>query len=109
MEKFLLFFPQTINEHWWPIEARSAAIANNFYTVNLNRIGTEMFKINDGNGEKSSGRFYGSTYIAAPNGYRTKVFKVIFKIIIYFIVMIMMTFFRVYLRQRMAFCTLNWI
>lgn len=62
----------------WMIEARNAAIANNYYTVSINRVGTEEFpnEFTSGNGKpahKSFGPFYGSSYVTAPDGVRTLV------------------------------------
>lgn len=60
----------------WPIEARCAAIANNYFTVAINRIGTEVFEheFTSGDGKpahRDFGHFYGSSYVAAPDGSRT--------------------------------------
>lgn len=60
----------------WPIEARCAAIANSYYTCAINRVGTEIFnhEFTSGDGKpahKDFGRFYGSSYITAPDGTRT--------------------------------------
>ncbi|XP_049871487.1 uncharacterized protein LOC126370583 [Pectinophora gossypiella] len=53
-------------ESFWGIEARNAAIANNYFTCGINRVGTEVF------GEKKITRsYYGSSYVTAPNGIRT--------------------------------------
>jgi len=65
-----------LSEPLWGIEARCAAIANAYYTVAINRIGTEEFpnEFTSGNGKpahKDFGHFYGSSYVAAPNGSRT--------------------------------------
>ena len=65
-----------LSEPLWPIEARCAAIANSYFTANINRIGTETFPnaFTSGNGKESHhdfGHFYGSSYIGAPNGART--------------------------------------
>lgn len=57
---------------WWPIEARSAAFAHSFYTVAINRVGTETYQLRSG-GTKTLGPCFGSTYIAAPDGSRSKV------------------------------------
>uniref|UniRef100_A0A0N5A2H5 Beta-ureidopropionase n=1 Tax=Parastrongyloides trichosuri TaxID=131310 RepID=A0A0N5A2H5_PARTI len=76
----IIFNPSaTINglsEALWPIEARNAAIANHCYTVAINRVGTEIFKnaftSGDGKGAHNEfGHFYGTSYLAAPNGVRT--------------------------------------
>ncbi|MGC6509619.1 MAG: nitrilase-related carbon-nitrogen hydrolase [Myxococcota bacterium] len=65
-----------LSEPLWPIEARCAAIANNYFTASINRIGTETFPnaFTSGNGGPAHhdfGHFYGSSYIGAPNGART--------------------------------------
>lgn len=65
-----------LSEPLWPIEARCAAIANGYFTVAINRVGTEQFPneftSGDGNpSHKEFGHFYGSSYVAAPNGSRT--------------------------------------
>ncbi|XP_044164382.1 beta-ureidopropionase-like [Acropora millepora] len=65
-----------LSEPMWPIEARCAAIANNYYTVAINRIGTEVFdnEFTSGDGKpahKDFGHFYGSSYVTAPDGSRT--------------------------------------
>lgn len=54
-------------EHLWPIEARSAAIANNIFTCAINRVGREFFS----EPQRSVGPFFGSSYVAAPDGKRT--------------------------------------
>ncbi|CAB3411259.1 unnamed protein product [Caenorhabditis bovis] len=65
-----------LSEPLWSIEARNAAIANHVFTVAINRVGTEIFpnEFTSGNGQpahKDFGHFYGSSYIAAPDGSRT--------------------------------------
>lgn len=65
-----------ISEPLWPIEARCAAIANHYFTCAINRVGTETFpcEFTSGDGKpahKDFGHFYGSSYIAAPDGSRT--------------------------------------
>jgi beta-ureidopropionase len=65
-----------LSEPLWPIEARCASIANNYFTAGINRIGTETFPnaFTSGDGQKPHndfGHFYGSSYMAAPNGART--------------------------------------
>lgn len=65
-----------LSEPLWPIEARCAAIANNYFTASINRIGTETFPnaFTSGDGRAAHhdfGHFYGSSYITAPNGGRT--------------------------------------
>lgn len=65
-----------LSEPLWPIEARCAAIANNYFTAGINRIGTESFPnaFTSGDGKpahKDFGHFYGSSYVTAPDGSRT--------------------------------------
>ncbi len=65
-----------LSEPLWPIEARCAAIANNYFTASINRIGTESFPnaFTSGDGKEQHhefGHFYGSSYVGAPNGSRT--------------------------------------
>jgi beta-ureidopropionase len=65
-----------LSEPLWPIEARCAAIANNYFTASINRIGTETFPnaFTSGDGKESHndfGHFYGSSYVSAPDGGRT--------------------------------------
>ncbi|XP_055916919.1 beta-ureidopropionase [Eupeodes corollae] len=65
-----------LSEPLWGIEARNAAIANSYFTVAINRVGTEEFpnEFTSGDGKnahKEFGPFYGSTYVAAPDGSRT--------------------------------------
>jgi len=60
----------------WPIEARNAAIANSYFTCAINRVGTEHFprEFTSADGKpahKDFGHFYGSSYVAAPDGSRT--------------------------------------
>lgn len=67
-----------MSEPLWPIEARNAAIANNYFTCAINRVGTEIFKneFTSGDGRpahKEFGHFYGSSYVAGPDGSRTPV------------------------------------
>lgn len=62
----------------WGIEARNAAIANSYFTVAINRVGTEHFanEFSSADGKpahKDFGPFYGSSYVTAPNGNRTPV------------------------------------
>lgn len=64
------------SESLWSIEARNAAIANHVFTVGINRVGTERypnpFTSGDGKAAKHEfGHFYGSSYLAAPDGSRT--------------------------------------
>ncbi|XP_013114540.2 beta-ureidopropionase [Stomoxys calcitrans] len=65
-----------LSEPLWSIEARNAAIANSYYTVAINRVGNEEFphEYTSGDGRaahKVFGPFYGSSYVAAPDGSRT--------------------------------------
>jgi len=65
-----------LSEPLWPIEARNAAIANHCFTVAVNRVGTETFPnaFSSGDGKPAHndfGHFYGSSYVAAPDGSRT--------------------------------------
>lgn len=62
----------------WDVEARNAAIANSYFTVAINRVGTECyakeFSTPDGKDtRKDFGPFYGSSYVSAPDGCRTPV------------------------------------
>ncbi|XP_023322430.1 beta-ureidopropionase [Eurytemora carolleeae] len=66
----------SLSEPMWRIEARNAAIANSYFTAAINRVGTEHFprEFTSGDGKpahKEFGHFYGSSYIAAPDGSRT--------------------------------------
>ena len=65
-----------LSEPMWCIEARNAAIANNYYVGGINRVGTESFpnEFTSADGKpahKDFGAFYGSTYLANPNASRT--------------------------------------
>jgi beta-ureidopropionase len=65
-----------LSEPMWPIEARNAAIANSYFTVAINRVGTEYFpnEFSSADGKpahKDFGHFYGSSYIAGPDASRT--------------------------------------
>jgi len=65
-----------LSEPMWSIEARNAAIANNYFVGAINRVGTEHypneFTSADGKAaHKDLGHFYGSSYIAAPDASRT--------------------------------------
>ncbi|XP_058801064.1 beta-ureidopropionase-like [Phymastichus coffea] len=67
---------KTLSEPMWPIEARCHAIANSYYTCAINRVGTEIFPDAFTSGDHKPahndfGHFYGSSYIAAPDGTRT--------------------------------------
>ncbi|XP_025834150.1 beta-ureidopropionase-like [Agrilus planipennis] len=64
------------SELLWSVEPRCAAIANNYFTCAINRVGTEVypneFSSGDGNPpHKDFGHLYGSTYVTAPDGTRT--------------------------------------
>lgn len=65
-----------LSEPLWSIEARNAAIANSYFTVAINRVGVEQFpnEFTSADGKaahKDFGPFYGSSYVAAPDGSRT--------------------------------------
>jgi beta-ureidopropionase len=65
-----------LSEPLWGIEARNAAIANSYFACAINRVGTEVFpnEFTSGDGKpahKDFGHFYGSSYVAAPDGSRT--------------------------------------
>ncbi|XP_075879188.1 beta-ureidopropionase [Nelusetta ayraudi] len=65
-----------LSEPMWAIEARNAAIANHCFTCAINRVGTEHFQseFTSGDGRKAHhdfGHFYGSSYVAAPDGSRS--------------------------------------
>jgi beta-ureidopropionase len=64
------------SEPLWGVEARNAAIANSYFTCAINRVGTEVFpnEFTSGNGKpahKEFGHFYGSSYVAGPDGSRS--------------------------------------
>lgn len=66
----------TLSEPLWAIEARNAAIANSYFACAINRVGTEVFpnEFTSADGKpahKDFGHFYGSSYVAAPDGSRT--------------------------------------
>lgn len=65
-----------LSEHLWGLEARTAAVANGYYTCAINRVGEEVFpnEFTSGDGKparRNFGHFYGSSYVTAPNGVRT--------------------------------------
>jgi beta-ureidopropionase len=67
-----------LSEPLWPIEARNAAIACGVYTAAINRVGTEVFPRAFTSGGREAGaphtdfgHFYGSSYVAAPDGSRS--------------------------------------
>eukprot|EP00300_Choanocystis_sp_HF-7_P003849 c12928_g1_i1.p1 GENE.c12928_g1_i1~~c12928_g1_i1.p1 ORF type:complete len:403 (-),score=82.76 c12928_g1_i1:17-1198(-) len=64
-----------LSEPLWPVEARNAAIANNYFAFAINRVGTETFpnEFTSGDGKpahRDFGAFYGSSYGAGPDGSR---------------------------------------
>lgn len=66
-----------LSEPLWPLEARNAAVANGVFTAAINRVGTETFPnaFTSGDGGAAHadfGHFYGSSYVAAPDGRRTE-------------------------------------
>lgn len=66
-----------LSEPMWAIEARNAAIANNYFVAGNNRIGTETFpneftSANKKPAHKDFGHFYGSSYIASPDASRCR-------------------------------------
>jgi len=66
-----------LSEPMWGIEARCAAIANHYFSCSINRVGTESFEneFTSADGlpaHKDFGKFYGSSYVTAPNGDRTQ-------------------------------------
>lgn len=65
-----------LSEPLWPIEARNAAIANTYFVGAINRVGNETYpnEYTSGDGQpahKEFGFFYGSSYVANPDGSRT--------------------------------------
>ncbi|MEW5315285.1 MAG: hypothetical protein WDW38_006725 [Sanguina aurantia] len=65
-----------LSEPLWPVEARNAAIANSYFVGAINRVGTESFPnaFTSGDGQPAHqdfGHFYGSSYVAAPDGSRS--------------------------------------
>lgn len=68
----------TCSETLWGVEARTAAVANSYFSCAINRVGTEVFSkeftSGDGNpAHNDFGHFYGSSYVTAPDGSRTPV------------------------------------
>lgn len=66
----------SFSEPMWAVEAQNAAVANSYFAVAINRVGTEVFssEFTSGDGEKAHkemGPFFGSTFVAGPNGERT--------------------------------------
>jgi len=65
-----------LSEPLWGIEARNAAIANSFFACGINRVGTELYphpftSADGGAAHHDMGPFYGSSYVAGPDGART--------------------------------------
>jgi beta-ureidopropionase len=65
-----------LSEHLWGLEARNAAVANSYFSVAINRVGTETFPnaFTSGDGKpahRDFGHFYGSSYVTSPSGQRT--------------------------------------
>jgi len=65
-----------LSEPLWGIEARNASIANHYFTVGINRVGTEVYPNEFTSGDRKRahndfGHFYGSSYVASPDGSRT--------------------------------------
>lgn len=65
-----------LSEPMWGIESRNAAIANSYFTCAINRVGTETFpnEFTSADGKpahRDFGHFYGSSYVAGPDGSRT--------------------------------------
>jgi len=66
----------SLSDKMWFIEGRNAAVANSYFTVTINRVGTEVFghEFTSADGKpahKDMGPFYGSAYLAAPDGTRS--------------------------------------
>ncbi len=64
-----------LSEPLWAIEARNAAIHNSYFVGGINRVGTERYEseFTSGDGKPAHhdfGHFYGSSYVAAPDGSR---------------------------------------
>lgn len=53
----------SLSERLWFVEARSAAAANGFFAVSVNRSGKESFK------SGKSFKYFGLNYIASPDGF----------------------------------------
>uniref|UniRef100_A0A667WWJ5 Beta-ureidopropionase n=1 Tax=Myripristis murdjan TaxID=586833 RepID=A0A667WWJ5_9TELE len=58
-----------LSEPMWAIEARNAAIANHCFTCAINRVGTTL--LFGFTAHHDFGHFYGSSYVAAPDGSRS--------------------------------------
>jgi len=66
----------SLSDKMWFIEGRNAAAANSYFTMTINRVGTEVFsnEFTSADGKpahKDMGPFYGSAYVAAPDGTRS--------------------------------------
>lgn len=65
-----------LSEPMWGVEGRCASIANTYFVLSNNRVGSEAFpnEFTSGDGKpahKEFGHFYGSSYVANPDGSRT--------------------------------------
>ncbi|KAK8743028.1 hypothetical protein OTU49_001495 [Cherax quadricarinatus] len=65
-----------LSEPLWGVEARNAAVANSYFACAINRVGVETFpnEFTSGDGKsahKNTDFFYGSSFVAAPDGSRT--------------------------------------
>eukprot|EP01133_Synstelium_polycarpum_P009748 gene9748-11384_t len=65
-----------LSEPMWGVEARNAAMTNNYFVGSINRVGTEHFpnEFTSGDGKpahKDFGHFYGSSYFSSPDNCRT--------------------------------------
>ena len=65
-----------LSEPLWGIEARNASIAHSYFVGAVNRVGTEVFPNEFTSGDakpahKDFGHFFGSSYVANPDGSRT--------------------------------------
>ena len=68
--------PADFVEQWATYVAAVQTFANNYFTLGINRIGTESFPnaFTSGDGKPAHhdfGHFYGSSYVTAPDGSRT--------------------------------------
>uniref|UniRef100_A0A0G4GYZ1 Beta-ureidopropionase n=1 Tax=Chromera velia CCMP2878 TaxID=1169474 RepID=A0A0G4GYZ1_9ALVE len=65
-----------LSEPMWPLEGRTAAVANTYFVASNNRVGTETFpnEFTSADGKaahKDFGHFYGSSYVAGPDASRS--------------------------------------
>ncbi|EGG24309.1 beta-alanine synthase [Cavenderia fasciculata] len=65
-----------LSEPMWGVEARNAAMTNNYFVGSINRVGTEHFpnEFTSGDGKpahKDFGHFYGSSYFSSPDNCRS--------------------------------------